>query len=97
MAGTPVPLGDFFPNLCIHFFRHISGEVNKIRSMAPINLIVHSPKTAEGQKELARRAADVHAAAVTQRIHSLDCPTSQKLELLDAVIEAVKERSREQI
>ena len=68
-------------------------EVTVIRSMAPINLIVYYPKTEEGQIELAKRVSDVHAAAV---IKSLNCPTSQKLELLDAVIETVKERSREQ-
>ena len=71
-------------------------EVTVIRSMAPINLIVYYPKTEEGQIELAKRVSDVHAAAVTQRIKSLNCPTRQKLELLDAVIETVKERSREQ-
>lgn len=31
---------------------------------------------------------------MTQRIKSLNCPKGQKLELLDAVIETVKERSR---
>ena len=71
-------------------------EVTVIRSMAPINLIVYYPKTEEGQMELAKRVSDVHATVVTQRIKSLNCPTSQKLELLDAVIETVKERSREQ-
>jgi len=73
----------------------VSKEVTVIRSMAPINLIVYYPKTEEGQIELAKRVSDVHAAAVTQRIKSLNCPTSQKLELLDAVIKTVKERSRE--
>ena len=71
-------------------------EVTVIRSMAPINLIVYYPQTAEGQMELAKRVSDVHAAAVTQRIKSLNCPKGQKLELLDAVIETAKERSREQ-
>ena len=52
--------------------------------MAPINLIVYDPKTEEGQIELAKRVSDVHAAAVTQRIKSLNCPTSQKLALLEA-------------
>ena len=74
----------------------VPKEVTVIRSMAPINLIVYYPKTEEGKEELARRVSDVHAAAVTQRIKSLNCPTSQKLALLDAVIETVKERSREQ-
>ena len=67
-----------------------------MRKSAPIEVVVHYPKTEEGQIELAKRVSDVHAAAVSQRIKSLNCPTSQKLELLDAVIETVKERSREQ-
>ena len=71
-------------------------EVTVIRSMAPINLTVYYPKTEAGKEELARRVSDVHAAAVTQRIKSLNCPTSQKLALLDAVMETVKGRSREQ-
>ena len=75
---------------------HASKEVTAIRNMVPINLIVYYPKTEEGHMELAKRVSDVHAAAVTQRIKSLNCPTSQKLELLDAVIETVKAKSREQ-
>ena len=71
-------------------------EVTVIRSIAPINLIVYYPKTEESQMELAKRVSDVHAAAVTQRIKSLNCPTSQKLALLDAVIKTVTERSKEQ-
>ena len=71
-------------------------EVTVIRSMAPINLIVYYPKTEEGKEELARRVSDVHAASVNQRLKSLKCPTSQKLELLDAVIATTKKRSREQ-
>ena len=73
-----------------------SEEVIVIRSMAPINLIAYYPKTTEGQEELANRISDIHAAAVIKRIKSLNCPTYQKLELLDAVIETVKERSKEQ-
>ena len=67
-----------------------------IRKMAPINVIVYYPKTEEGKEELARRVSDVHAAAVNQRLKSLNCPTGQKQELLDAVIETVKKNSREQ-
>lgn len=85
-----------FDILGFHYSGQAPKEVTVIRSMAPINLIVYYPKTEEGQMELAKRVSDVHAAAVTQRIKSLNCPTSQKLELLDTVIETVKERSREQ-
>ena len=63
--------------------------------MAPVNEIVYYPKTEEGKEELARRVADVHAAAVNQRLKSLNCPTSQKLALLDAVIETRKKESGE--
>jgi hypothetical protein len=64
--------------------------------MAPVNLIVYDPQTPEGREELAQRVSDVHAAAAIRRIKSLNCPTSQKLALLDAVIETIKEQSREQ-
>lgn len=64
--------------------------------MPPVNLIVHYPDTAEGKEELARRAADVHANVVNQRLKSLNCPAKQKLDLLDAVIETVKSKSKEQ-
>lgn len=67
-----------------------------IQKMAPINLIVYYPKTDEGKADLAARVAEVHAAAVNQRLKSLNCPTNQKQELLDAVIATVKEHSREQ-
>lgn len=70
-------------------------EVIVIRKMAPINLIVYYPKTEEGKEELARRVSDVHATTVNQRLKSLNCPTYQKLELLDAVIKTAKTRSRE--
>ena len=77
-------------------FGQIPREVTLIRKMAPINLIVHHPKTPEDQAELARRVADIHAASVIQRIKGLNCPTSQKLELLDGIMETVKNRSKEQ-
>lgn len=80
----------------LRYPEHVSRGVTVIRKMAPVGLIVYRPKTEEGQMELAKRVSDAHAAAVTQRIRSLDCPTSQKLELLAAVIETAKERRREQ-
>ena len=71
-------------------------EVTAIRKIAPIHVIVYYPKTEAGKEELARRGSDVHATAVNQRLKSLNCPTSQKLELLDAVIKTKKTESREQ-
>lgn len=68
-----------------------------IRKSAPINIIVHYPKTEAGMAELARRVAEVHADAVNYKLKQINCPTKQKLELLDAVIHTVKQRSREQV
>jgi hypothetical protein len=70
--------------------------VTAIRSTAPISLIVYYPKTPEGREELAGRVSDVHASAVIRQIKSLNCPTSQKQKLVDAVIDTVRKRSREQ-
>lgn len=55
-----------------------------------INVLVHYPKTEEGRRELAERVADVHASMVDQHIKKLNCPSEQKMRLLDAVIEAAK-------
>lgn len=61
----------------------------------PVNVIFYYPKTEAGKQELAKRVADVHADAVIRRIKNLNCPTSQKLELLDAVIATAKQRAAE--
>lgn len=57
---------------------------------APLQLRVHFPQTEEGKQELARRVAEAHADFVLDTLHGLDCPTRQKLELLQAVIDTVK-------
>jgi hypothetical protein len=61
------------------------------RTSAPIHVIVHYPKTEEGRRDLAARAAGVHADAVHQAIKKLNCPSRQKESLLDAVIKTAKE------
>lgn len=71
-------------------------EVTIIRKMVPVKLTVYYPKTEEGKKELARRVSDVHAAAVTQRLKLLNCPTQQKLSLLESVIITIAQQCREQ-
>lgn len=56
------------------------------RKSAPIHVIVHYPKTEEGKRELAVRAAGVHADMVGQYINRLNCPPEQKVRLIDEVI-----------
>ena len=60
-------------------------------------MIVHYPKTEAGKRELAERVADVHASLVNQTIKQLNCPSEQKVQLLDAIIEdASRKRAGEQ-
>ena len=48
------------------------------------------PKTKEGWDELGKRVATAHANYVIEKIDRLNCPTWQKLELLQAVIDTTK-------
>lgn len=65
-------------------------EVDKMQTSAPIHIVVHWPQTEEGKGELAQRAADLHADFVLSSIHMLDCPASQKLQLIQAVIDTAR-------
>ena len=60
-------------------------------------MIIHYPKTEEGKRELAESVAGVHADMVNQHIKKLNCPSDQKVQLLDAVIKSVSiEKAGEQ-
>ena len=73
-----------------------SGEVRVIaRASTQIHVIVYYPKTEAGKRELAERAACVHADMVNQAIKKLNCPSKQKVQLLDAVIKAASEKRTE--
>ena len=61
-----------------------------MRKSAPIEVVVHYPKTKEGWDELGKRVATAHANYVIEKIDRLNCPTWQKLELLQAVIDTTK-------
>ena len=52
---------------------------------APIHVVVHYPKTQEGQLELAQRVAAVHANAVKDYIKGLSCSAEGKKALSEKV------------
>lgn len=66
-----------------------------MRRSAPVKLIVHYPKTQQGKQELAGRVAEVHAGFVVNTIQKLDCPTKQKLELLQAIMDTARQNARQ--
>ena len=59
--------------------------------MVGLKIIVHYPQTPKKQAEFDNRVAKFHAEYVAQYIEKLNCPTDQKLKLLDAVAQTVLE------
>jgi len=68
-----------------------------MKKAAPINIIVHYPTTEEGWRELRRRMAIVHADAVLNSVQKLNCPTWQKIKLIDAIIEDAKKEAKAKV
>ena len=68
-----------------------------MKKAAPINIIVHYPTTEEGWRELRRRMAIVHADAVLNSVQKLNCPTRQKIKLIDAIIEDAKKEAKAKV
>lgn len=60
-----------------------------------MKIIVHYPETPEKQAQFDIRVAKFHAEYVAQYIEKLNCPTKQKLKLLDAVIQTILDGSAE--
>lgn len=67
-----------------------------MRKAAPINIVVHYPKTEEGWRELKRRVAIVHADAVVNSISKLKCSNAEKLHLLNAIIDDAKAKLKKE-
>lgn len=68
-----------------------------MKKAAPINIIVHCPTNEEGWRELRRRMAIVHADAVLNSVQKLNCPTWQKIKLIDAIIEDAKKEANAKV
>lgn len=66
-----------------------------MRRHGQIKIILYAPTSEAGTAELARRVADVHATAVIQKVKSLNCPTDQKLALLDAILKTAQQKREE--
>ena len=54
-----------------------------------MEVIIHLPRSKEGQEELAKRVATVHAQLIYNYISRLECSTEQKVALLDAIQENI--------
>ncbi len=59
-----------------------------------MNIIVHYPETPEKMSLFEKRVAKFHAEYVADYIEKLQCPTWQKLRLIDAIADAIMEAVR---
>lgn len=46
------------------------------------------------QEELAKRVATIHAQAILETVRQLECPTEQKIQLIEAVQKRIKEEMK---
>lgn len=57
-----------------------------------MNIIVHYPTTTKTIDELKKRVVTVHIDTITSHINGLSCPKSQKMLLIDEIINNYQER-----
>ncbi len=62
-----------------------------------MEVIVHLPKSKEQQQEPKKRVATIHAQAVLEYIRRLECPLEQKLALIKAVQNGLREEMKQNI
>ena len=66
-----------------------------MKGVISLKIIVHYPETPKKQAQFDARVAKFHAEYVAQYIEKLNCPTEQKLKLLDAVAQTIMEQAEE--
>ena len=66
-----------------------------MKGVISLKIIVHYPETPEKQAQFDARVAKFHSEYVAQYIEKLNCPTEQKLKLLDAVAQTIMEQAEE--
>ena len=55
-----------------------------------IPVVLHMPEAPDVRESLQARIDRIHADAIINYLRRLECPTEQKLALLDAIIEKAK-------
>ena len=61
-----------------------------------MEVIIHLPRSKEGQEELAKRVATVHAQLIYNYISRLECSTEQKVALLDAIQKNIRAKIKKE-
>ena len=74
-----------FSCICFNVFKE---------GVSSLNIIVYYPQTPEKQAQFDALVTKFHAEYVAQYIEKLNCPTDQKLKLIDAVAQTVLDVSK---
>lgn len=61
-----------------------------------MEVIVHGPRSKAGKEALARKVVSFHAQIVVEYISRLHCPKEQKLALIDAILEQIREDNQKE-
>ena len=56
-----------------------------------MEVIVYFPHSIQGQAELSKRVATVHAQIIQTYISRLDCPTDQKIAILNMIQSSIRD------
>jgi len=81
--------------LCAYLFAGMHLTLSPGRGIY-IEVIVHFPNSKQGQEELAKRVATVHAQLIYNYISRLECSTEQKVALLDAIQENIHDEIKKE-
>lgn len=60
-----------------------------------MNVVVHYPKTLEGQQELARRVAECHAEAVGILLRKMNITNEDRRKVIAVMCERLKEQTKQ--
>ena len=61
-----------------------------------VEVIVHGPRSKAGKEALARKVESFRAQIVVEYISRLHCPKEQKLALIDAILEQIREDNQKE-
>lgn len=58
-----------------------------------MNIVVHYPKTQEGQRELAKRVAECHAKAVEIQLRKMNITNEDRRKIIGVMCDRLKEQA----
>ena len=68
------------------------SDSNLLQHTIDMEVFLIMPTTPEGKAKLSKELAKFHAEQALKMVQKLPCPTEQKLELIDAVVEHLRSK-----